>query len=118
MGLWHYKFTQVGPSQRSATRARTLINRFKDKIFHCAECYRAARTALLLLDPTGSWITRLRELKAEDLRAPGKEDDEHEGDRSVSWIWLISQCDHDSADDAQVDECMQFSYPVLLLLTY
>jgi hypothetical protein len=106
MGLWHYKFTQVGPSQHAGTRARTLINRFKDKIFHCAERYRAARKALLQLDPTGSWITRLCELKTEDIRAPGKEDDEHEGDRSVSWIWLTSQSDHSLADTTQVDECM------------
>jgi hypothetical protein len=106
MGLWHYKFTQVGPSQRSGTRARSLINRFKDKIYLCAERYRAARTALLLIDPTGSWILHLRELKAEDVRAPGKEDDEHEGNRSVSWIWLATQGDHSSADDTQIHECI------------
>jgi hypothetical protein len=106
MGLWHYKFTQVGPSQRSGTRARSLINRFKDKIYHCAERYRAARNALLSLDPTGSWITHLHELKAEDIRAPGKDDDEHEGDRSMSWIWLADQCNYASADDSQIHESM------------
>jgi hypothetical protein len=110
MGLWQYKFTQVGPSQCSGTRARSLINCFKDKIFHCAEHYQAARTALLSLDPTGSWITYLHELKAEDIRAPRKEDDEHEGDRAVSWIWLTSQCDRSLADDAQIDECMYYHY--------
>jgi hypothetical protein len=106
MGLWHYKFTQVGPSQRSGTRARSLINRFKDKIFNCAESYRSARNALLSLDPSGTWIMRFHELKPEDIRAPGKEDDEQEGNRSISWIWLTSSENHKLADDTQVDECM------------
>jgi hypothetical protein len=103
MGLWHYKFTQVGPSQRSGTRARSLIDRFKEKVFRCAERYRAARAALLSLNPTGVWITRLHELKAEDVRAPGRQDDETEGDRHVSWIWLTSQSDRHSTDDAEVN---------------
>ena len=88
MGLWNYKFRQIGPSQRASTRTRALIDHFKDKIHRCAERYRAARAALLSLDPAGSWILRLHDLKNEDIRAPQKEEDKHEGDQAPSWIWL------------------------------
>jgi hypothetical protein len=40
--LWQYKRTQVAPSQRAGTRARSLITRFKEKVDHCADWYRAA----------------------------------------------------------------------------
>ena len=58
--LWRYKITQVGPSQRAGTRARSLIGRFKDKIDHCADRYWAARRALVSLDPQGDteWSRR------------------------------------------------------------
>jgi len=39
MGLWEYKYTQLGPSQRAGTRARSLISQFQDKIDRCAERY-------------------------------------------------------------------------------
>src|SRR5262245_25142768 len=89
MGLWEYKYTQVGSGQGPNTRTRAMITRFKTKVACCADRYRAARAALLKLDPTGNWIIRLRELKAEDVRAPGREDGESEGRREWSWIWLV-----------------------------
>jgi hypothetical protein len=88
MGLWEYKNTQVGPSQHSSTRTRTMITRFKNKMTRCVNRYRAARLALLRLDPHGDWIMRLRELKPEDIRAPEKRDGEAEGTRELSWIWI------------------------------
>lgn len=90
MSLKDYKSKQVGPSQRAGTRARNLINRFKDKISRCAGRYRAAHNALLALDHTEEWQTRLRKLKEEDIRAPGRVDGESEGFREVSWIWRVS----------------------------
>jgi len=90
LGLWDYKFTQLGPSQRAGTRAQSMISRFNDKISHCADRYRAARAALLRLDPGGSWMERLLELKAEHVRTPRRnQDDESEGRREVSWIWMV-----------------------------
>ena len=89
MGLWNYKFTQLGPSQRAGTRARSMITRFRNKVNRCADRYRAARCALLVLDPNGSWTSRLRELNAGDVRAPCRdEEDVSEGRRELSWIWL------------------------------
>jgi hypothetical protein len=68
-----------------------LIKRFRDKVSRCAERYRAARDALLALDPMGEWQTRLHQLKDEDIRAPGRGDNESEGFREISWIWLLGR---------------------------
>ena len=88
MGLWQYKVRQIGSSQRSGTRARTLIDRFKLKTAQCAARYRAARAALVALDPGGHWTTYLHELQDGDIKSPGKGDDEAEGTRTLSWIWM------------------------------
>jgi hypothetical protein len=88
MGLWQYKYKHVGPSQRVNTRARSCISRFQDKVYLCAERYRAAWRALLQLDPKGPWLTAFHELKKEDIKFPAKDDDEGEGFRVISWIWL------------------------------
>jgi hypothetical protein len=91
LGLWEYKYTQLGPSQRAGTRARSLIQRFKGKVDRAAERYCAPRTALLLLDPTGSWSQQLLELKPQDIKGPGRgKDDKSEGRRELSWIWLAT----------------------------
>jgi hypothetical protein len=88
-GLWHYKFKQVGPSQRSSTRACAMIGRFQMKITCMVERYRAARAALISLNPTGDWISRLRDLKSSDIKGPRCDDDGGgEGHRELSWIWL------------------------------
>ena len=91
MGLRDYKAKQIGQSQRAGTCARNLINHFEDKISRCAERYRAAHNALLALDSVGEWKTHLRQLKKEDIRAPGRGDDTSEGFREVSWIWLVAR---------------------------
>jgi hypothetical protein len=91
MGLRNYKSTQIGPSQRVSTRARTLINRFWDKVSRCAERYRFAHSALLALDPEGAWRFRLRQLSEKDIQVPGHVDDESEGMRELSWIWRIAR---------------------------
>jgi hypothetical protein len=68
--LWQYKRTQVAPSQRAGTRARSLITQFKDKIDRCADRYHAAHQALIGLDPQGDWSRRLRALRAEHVKGP------------------------------------------------
>lgn len=115
MGLRHYKNTQVGASQRTSTRARNLIGRFNDKTSRCAERYRAARSALVSLDPDGGWTNRLRILRYEDIKGPGKDEDEAEGTRELSWIWRVnrqsgvlganSQEDIRPLTDAELVEC-------------
>ena len=90
MGLRDYKSKQIGPSQRSGTRARNLIQRFQDKVTRCAGRYRSAHTALLSLDGEGEWKHQLRLLLDTDVRAPGRADGESEGNRELSWIWRVT----------------------------
>src|SRR5713226_1597102 len=92
MCLRHYKLKQIGMSQRAGMHAHNLINYFNDKVSRCVECYRVAHNALYALDPMGEWQICLLELKDEDIRPPGCGDDESEGFRELSWIWVASQC--------------------------
>lgn len=87
------KLNLVGEGQRTATRLRSYYDKFRGKIIHSVACYRGARDALLVLDPDGDWKSQLLELKMEDVRGPGKDEDEEkdvgEGRREISWIWLV-----------------------------
>ena len=115
MGLHHYKNTQIGPSQRAGTQARGLINRFQEKMKRCADRYRAAHSAVTVLDPDGEWSSRLRPLADADIRPPRKGDDEAEGTRELSWIWRVdrrsglsgghSQAEFDPMGDEELTEC-------------
>lgn len=89
-GVFNYKKTHVsGSGQRANTRARTLMSQITTKINLFVERYRAARLALTKLDPDGDWQVTLRVLNAEDVRGPARgQDDESEGRRELSWIWL------------------------------
>jgi hypothetical protein len=105
--LWNYKFTQVGPSQRVATCARTIIQRFQNKSTRYATKYRVARAALVSLDPEGDWSKTLLPLRDEDVKGPGKGENETEGTRKLSWIWYVERRYHNSSDrtdDAEVLE--------------
>jgi hypothetical protein len=102
-GLWQFKRTQVGPSQRAATRTRSVISRFTSKISHIANQYRAARQALICLEPNGEWSNSLQELKPEHVRSPGRhEDDRSEGHREVSWIWMAQSHSESEGDAAAI----------------
>jgi hypothetical protein len=111
MGLWDYKRAHVGPSQRNGTRMYASISTYREKVNRCASRYRAARDALSVLDPGGTWATRLQELKSTDIRPPirdmekipkpkgvrrahnttRKDPEASEGRRALSWIWLAAQ---------------------------
>ena len=107
MGLWDYKHTNIGPSQQSGTCMHVTINTFREKVIRCAERYRAAHSALSVLDPGGTWAIRLQELKPTDIRPPIRDMDKapkpkrarndartdpeaSEGRCTISWIWLAS----------------------------
>jgi hypothetical protein len=98
-GLTQFKkFNICGTGNKPNTRMRTLYNRWKGKINRAAERYRAARAALLLLQPDGGdWHDRLRKLDPSDIRGPGKATDDPtpvpNGRYETSWIWLVSRCD-------------------------
>jgi hypothetical protein len=110
LGLWEYKYTQLGPSQRANTRARSMITRFNDKISRCVDRYRAARTALLVLDPNGDWSIQLLELKPEHVKGPGRgKEDASEGRRELSWIWMAksdrNDIDKSNASEDEIGDC-------------
>ena len=113
MGLWDYKHSHVGPSQRYGTRVYSTISSYREKVNRCSNRYRAARHALSILDPGGTWVAYLQELKSSDIRPPvrdmekvpkakskrrqvtsgtnRKDPEASEGRRALSWIWLAGQ---------------------------
>lgn len=112
LGLWDYKFQQAGFGQRANTRTRSLIARFQEKVDRCAERYRATRAALLVLDPNGSWSDQFLELLPAHVKAPRRgDDDQSEGRRELSWIWLapIGSGENSSNSKAEVDDSEFFS---------
>jgi hypothetical protein len=112
LGLWDYKFQQVGYGQRANTRTRALIARFQEKVNCCAERYRATRAALLVLDANGSWSDQLLELHPEHVKAPRRGDgDESEGRRELSWIWMakIGSGEKSTISKAELDDSECFS---------
>lgn len=90
-GLWQFKkFNVDGTGNRTCTRMRALYNSFNLRARRYAECYRAARNALLSLDPDGDWQSRLRDLRENDIRGPGKDETGPGNGRfEPSWIWLV-----------------------------
>jgi hypothetical protein len=65
-----------------------------------ADRYRAARKALSILDPSGDWQRRLLPLRPEDIRGPTRlDDDESEGRRELTWIWVTGRTTQVSAND-------------------
>jgi hypothetical protein len=90
-GLWQFKKLNVdGTGNKPQTRMRTLYARFNIRTLRFTARYRAARGALLVLDPDGDWKQRLQHLKDGDIRGPGKVDDGTSNGRYIlSWIWLV-----------------------------
>ncbi|TDL14376.1 hypothetical protein BD410DRAFT_697320, partial [Rickenella mellea] len=95
--LWRYKvFNSTG--QKANTRTRVVIDRFQGKINRHVEGYRAARLALLSLDPNGKWTERLQVLNSDDIRGPSRDDGAElsgrdrtsEGRHVAPWIWHIT----------------------------
>lgn len=108
MGVFNYKKTHVsGAGQRANTRARTMMTKISDKTQLFAERYRAARLALSRIDPDGEWSVTLLPLRSRDIRGPQRDDDdESEGRRELSWIWLSPTAQHrvQSDDEREVAE--------------
>lgn len=103
-GLWQFKKINVdGTGNKAATRMRTLYNRFNFRTQRCAGCYRAAHNALLVLDPNGSWQSRLKDLKDSDGMSNGRFE--------PSWIWLVPRV-HPAPDMGNMEEILDDSLQV------
>ena len=71
-GLWQFKKLNVsGTGNQPNTRILHSYSRFEIKLQHAANHYTVAYTALMALDPMGSWKGQLNELKPGDLGGPG-----------------------------------------------
>ena len=119
LGLWDYKFQQVGYGQRANTRTRSLLARFQEKVNRCAERYRATRAALLVLDVNGSWLDQFLELRPEHVKAPRRgDDDESEGRRELSWIWMaqIGSGEKSTNSKGELDDSERLSHLLCTLL--
>lgn len=112
-GLWHFKKLNVdGTGNRACTRMRTLYNRFSLRTQRYAGRYRAARDALVVLDPDGSWQSRMKILKDVDIRGPGKDDDGVGNGRfEPSWIWLVPRV-HSAPDMGSSEQVLDNSLQV------
>ena len=101
-----------GTGGRANTRIRSLYDKFQGRIQLAAHRYRAAYSALHILDPEGSWHSQLRVLDDSDIRGPGKSDDELQGEgrRELSWIWLVGSDKSLQSDDKEAIEAMRVEW--------
>lgn len=115
-GVFNYKKTHVsGTGQKANTRARTMLSQLTAKTRLIADRYRAARKALAILDPNGDWQHRLRPLRQEDIRGPTRtDDDESEGRRELSWIWVTMNRVPIEGDEFEIAEGMPCPLHVLI----
>jgi hypothetical protein len=92
-GLWQFKRLNVsGTGNKPNTRMIELYKHFDDKTKRAVERYRVAWHALRVLEPDGSWSSRLKELKDLDVSGPGKDPSDMSTSNSryePSWIWLV-----------------------------
>ena len=92
----------AGTGQRAVLRMRGLYSNFERKQGRSVGRYRAARSALLVLDPEGGWTDTYKELQDGDLRGPQSDDPtESFGRYSVSWIWLTPLVNPNDTADSQ-----------------
>ncbi|KAI0057515.1 hypothetical protein BV25DRAFT_1812302 [Artomyces pyxidatus] len=107
----HKKIHVDGPGQHAQTRAHTTYNRITEKLRRYVTRYRRSRAALEILQPGGSWATKLLPLLEEDIRSPTMEEEGlGEGQRELSWIWRVQQLDErdlPQASDEDVHEGMR-----------
>ncbi|KAH8111809.1 hypothetical protein DFH11DRAFT_1546400 [Phellopilus nigrolimitatus] len=87
--LFDHRMRQTaGTGTRPNTRMVSLLTRYNDKVERDAERYRAARAALVSLDPLGDWKLRFHSLRPSHIRYPTRDqEDVGEGRRKISWIW-------------------------------
>ena len=118
-GLWQFKKVNIsGTGNWPNTRMRSLFNRFNHRMRQSVLRYRTARSALLAVNSGGqNWEERLKDLKDNDVRGPGKDDfylqepgkanygaskGGSKGRFEMSWIWLVpkskSEVDRNSSE--------------------
>ena len=105
-GLWTFKKYNVsGTGNNPNTWMLDMYHCIEYKLQRATNHYRIAYTALLALDPNGSWKECLQELKPVDIRGPGRDDENSEDSKTSkgrfipSWIWLLPHLPREHGDD-------------------
>ncbi len=98
----HQSRQTSGTGVAANTRMNAAIGKQNAKAQLDAARYRAAREALLVEDPLGTWKLRLKVLDDKDIRPPPSEKikkggKESEGRKTLTWIWKVPR-----ASDAEV----------------
>jgi hypothetical protein len=113
-GLWQFKKVNVsGTGNRANTRMLDSYSRFQTKLQRAANRYHVAYNALMALDPNGQWKEQLKELKASDIRGPGRNPDDNPDDVKTngrfepSWIWLVTRSQKERGENQTEDEFNQ-----------
>lgn len=89
-GLWLQAQKHPSPTEGTRTRSRSVFDGLQMRITQVCSRYRDARVALLRLHPSGGWTAFFKELKKEDIRGPGREQDEPSESCFIpSWIWIL-----------------------------
>lgn len=110
----------AGTGTRPNTRMQSLLDSHGEQRDRDVKRYRAARKALVVLDPSGVWQKNLQPLLQQDIHAPirgqatsikvskkrksGKENLESEGRRTLSWIWRAIPQSDGASDEAVSQE--------------
>ena len=82
-----------------------LYKCFDNKTDCTAQKYCVAWHALSTLDPGGSWVEWLKELKANDVSGPGRDPDNLTVSNSryePSWIWLVQRVAQSSGSGSEL----------------
>ena len=85
-----HKVQLAGQGQKTQTKSQAAMKTIQVRIDRSVRRYRAARDALLRLDPGGDWTKLYPPLSDHDNRGPGKEPEEMLGPNGKwvsSWIW-------------------------------
>lgn len=106
-GLWQFKRINVfGIGNKPNTRMLALYKRLESKTKRATQKYRVAYAALTVLDPNGSWSTRLKELADKDVSGPGRDHNSESTNSRYepSWIWLTTHVNTSSNTDSGMGE--------------
>ena len=107
-GLWLFKQLNVsGTRNRLNTCMIELYKCFNDKTDQAAQKYCTTWCALSTLDPGGSWLEWLKELKSNDVSGPGRDPSETTAMNShyePSWIWLVQHVSQPTCSELEISE--------------
>ena len=105
-GLWQFKrLNAARAGNKPNMQMVTLYKCFDNKTKRAAQKYHVAWHALSILDLNGSWSSRLKELKEEDIHGPGKDSNDPSTSCYVpSWIWLVPRVSESSNTETSLGE--------------